>query len=64
MAPSVTIDEAALLLGVCRRTVYYRIKAGRLATRKGAGGGQRVLVDSLQRLARESHRRPVAAYNL
>jgi excisionase family DNA binding protein len=45
---SVTIDQAALLLGVSRRTVYYRIREGRLRTIRTLGGSQRVLVESVQ----------------
>jgi excisionase family DNA binding protein len=44
---SVTIDQAAQLLGVSRRTVYYRIREGRLRTVRTLGGSQRVLVESL-----------------
>jgi excisionase family DNA binding protein len=44
---SVTIDQAAQLLGVSRRTVYYRIREGRLRTIRTLGGSQRVLVESL-----------------
>jgi excisionase family DNA binding protein len=47
---SVTIDQAAQLLGVSRRTVYYRIREGRLRTVRTIGGSQRVLVESLQEL--------------
>ena len=47
---SVTIDQAAQLLGVSRRTVYYRIREGRLRTVRTLGGSQRVLVQSLQEL--------------
>lgn len=47
---SVTIDQAAQLLGVSRRTVYYRIREGRLRTVRTLGGSQRVLVESLQEL--------------
>ncbi|MEW6322124.1 MAG: helix-turn-helix domain-containing protein [Acidobacteriota bacterium] len=47
---SVTIDQAAELLGVSRRTVYYRIREGRLRTIRTLGGSQRVLVDSLDAL--------------
>ena len=39
---SVLILEAARLLGVSRRTVYYRIRAGRLRTIRTRGGSQRV----------------------
>lgn len=45
---SVTIDQAAQLLGVSRRTVYYRIREGRLQTIRTPGGSQRVLVASVQ----------------
>jgi excisionase family DNA binding protein len=44
---SVTIDQAAQLLGLSRRTVYYRIREGRLRTIRTLGGSQRVLVESL-----------------
>jgi excisionase family DNA binding protein len=45
---SVTIDHAAQLLGVSRRTVYYRIREGRLRTIRTLGGSQRVLLQSVQ----------------
>ena len=45
---SVTIDQAAQLIGVSRRTVYYRIREGRLRTIRTLGGSQRVLIDSVQ----------------
>lgn len=45
---SVTIDQAAQLLGVSRRTVYYRIREGRLHTIRTIGGSQRVLLQSVQ----------------
>lgn len=44
---SITIDQAAQLLGVSRRTVYYRIREGRLRTIRTLGGSQRVLVESV-----------------
>ncbi len=44
---SVTIDHAAQMLGVSRRTVYYRIREGRLRTVRTLGGSQRVVVESL-----------------
>jgi len=50
MVRSVFIMDAAALLGVSRRTVYYRIKAGRLVTVRTACGSQRVLVESIQAL--------------
>ena len=45
---SVTIDVAAGLLRVSRRTIYNRIKDGRLRTIRTIGGSQRVLVESLE----------------
>jgi excisionase family DNA binding protein len=47
---SVTIDQAAGLLGVSRRTIYYRIREGRLLTVRTIGGSQRVLMSSLAAL--------------
>jgi len=47
---SVSIDQAARLLNVSRRTIYNRIRDGRLRTVRTLGGSQRVLVDSLQEL--------------
>jgi excisionase family DNA binding protein len=44
---SVTIDQAAQLLGISRRTVYYRIREGRLQTIRTIGGSQRVLLQSV-----------------
>ena len=45
---SVSLDHAAQLLGVSRRTVYNRIRDGRLQTIRTIGGSQRVLLDSVQ----------------
>jgi excisionase family DNA binding protein len=44
---SVSLDHAAQLLGVSRRTIYNRIRDGRLQTIRTLGGSQRVLVDSV-----------------
>jgi excisionase family DNA binding protein len=44
---SVSINEAAAILGVSRRTIYNRIRDGRLQTIRTLGGSQRVLVESL-----------------
>jgi excisionase family DNA binding protein len=44
---SVSIDRAAHLLSVSRRTIYNRIREGRLRTIRTLGGSQRVLVESL-----------------
>jgi excisionase family DNA binding protein len=55
---SVSLDHAAELLGVSRRTIYNRIREGRLLTVRTLGGSQRVLLDSVQRVARPA--RPAA----
>lgn len=47
------IGEAATLLGVSRRTVYYRIHEGKLQTIRTRCGSQRVLVSSIQALLLE-----------
>jgi len=49
---SVLIPEAADVLGVSRRTVYYRIREGRLQTIRTRGGSQRVLWSSIEALLR------------
>jgi len=54
---SVSIDQAAQLLGVSRRTIYNRIRDGRLETIRTLGGSQRVVVDSLQEAARANGER-------
>lgn len=51
---SVSIEQAAQLLAVSRRTVYYRIRDGRLRTIRTLGGSQRVLMDSVEEM-RGSH---------
>ena len=53
MARSVLLDHAAQILGVCRRTIYYRIREGRLVTIRTVGGSQRVLLESIEALLRE-----------
>jgi excisionase family DNA binding protein len=45
---SVSLDHAAQMLGVSRRTIYNRIRDGRLQTIRTPGGSQRVLLDSVQ----------------
>ena len=47
---SVSIEQAAQILGVSRRTVYYRIRDGRLRTIRTLGGSQRVLMDSVDEM--------------
>jgi excisionase family DNA binding protein len=44
---SVSIDQAAVMLKVSRRTVYYRIREGRLQTIRTLGRSQRVLLESI-----------------
>jgi len=44
---SVSLDHAAELLGVSRRTIYNRIREGRLQTIRTLGGSQRVLIESV-----------------
>jgi excisionase family DNA binding protein len=48
---SVTIERAAEILGVSRRTVYYRISEGRLSTIRTRGGSQRVVIESIAQQA-------------
>ncbi len=55
---SLLIDDAAVLLGVSRRTVYYRIRQGRLATVRTLGGSQRVLLGSIEQLMRQQRTLP------
>ena len=47
---SVSLDHAAQLLKVSRRTIYNRIREGRLQTIRTLGGSQRVLLDSVASL--------------
>ena len=44
---SVSLEGAAKLLGVSRRTIYNRIRDGRLQTIRTLGGSQRVLLASV-----------------
>jgi excisionase family DNA binding protein len=53
MGRTLFIDEAAAVLGVSRRTVYYRIRQGRLKTIRTRCGSQRVLLASIQVLLQE-----------
>ena len=57
---SVSIDHAAILLGVSRRTVYNRISDGQLKTVRTLGVSQRVLIDSLQVFVLSGHKPPAA----
>ena len=54
---SVLLEQAAALLGVSRRTVYYRIREGRLRTIRTRCGSQRVLLDSVEELLRDELRK-------
>jgi excisionase family DNA binding protein len=47
---SFLIEDAARLLGVSRRTIYYRIRAGLLQTMRTRCGSQRVLLSSIEAL--------------
>jgi excisionase family DNA binding protein len=58
---SLLIDDAAQLIGVSRRTIYYRIREGRLQTIRTRCGSQRVLVSSIETLLREMRGRAVKA---
>ena len=58
---SVSIDQAARLLNVSRRTIYNRIREGRLRTVRTLGGSQRVLVDSLHELETNASAFPPAS---
>ena len=55
---SLLIDDAAVLLGVSRRTVYYRIREGRLHTVRTLGGSQRVLLGSIEQLLLQERQLP------
>ncbi len=58
---SVSIDQAAQLLNVSRRTIYNRIRDGRLQTIRTLGGSQRVLVESLYELGFRPQAFPTSA---
>lgn len=58
---SVSIDQAAQLLKVSRRTIYNRIRDGRLQTIRTMGGSQRVLVESLYDLGFRPQAFPTSA---
>ncbi len=53
---SVSLDHAAEILGVSRRTIYNRIREGRLQTVRTLGGSQRVLLDSVNEMLTASRR--------
>jgi excisionase family DNA binding protein len=58
MGRSVSIEQAARLLNVSRRTVYNRIRDGKLQTIRTLGGSQRVLMSSLDEIRRPAMRDP------
>jgi excisionase family DNA binding protein len=58
---SVSIDQAAHLLNLSRRTIYNRIRDGRLQTIRTLGGSQRVLVESLYELGFKPQAFPTSA---
>ena len=60
VARSLLVNQAAELLGVSRRTVYNRIREGRLRTIRTRGGSQRVLVESVEALLRDERARAAA----
>jgi excisionase family DNA binding protein len=53
---SVSLDHAAGLLGVSRRTIYNRIREGRLQTIRTLGGSQRVLLESVNEIMAATRR--------
>jgi len=53
---SLLIGQAADLLGVSRRTIYYRIQEGRLRTIRTRCHSQRILVSSIFELLHEMRR--------
>jgi excisionase family DNA binding protein len=55
------IEQAAAIMGVSRRTVYYRIREGRLETIRTRCGSRRVVVRSLETLVLEGIRKNAAA---
>ena len=55
---SLLIDDAAVLLGVSRRTGYYRIREGRLHTVRTLGGSHRVLLGSIEQLLLQERQLP------
>jgi excisionase family DNA binding protein len=54
---SLLIEQAARLMGVSRRTVYYRIREGRLQTITTRGGSRRVVIHTVEALQREGERK-------
>ena len=61
---SLLIEDTARMLGVSRRTIYYRIREGRLRTIRARCGSQRVLLSSIEMLLREKVRSPADSAGL
>ena len=57
MDRTLLLEQAAEVLGVSRRTIYYRIQSGRLQTVRTRCGSQRVRLDSIEQLMREESER-------
>lgn len=55
---SVLIEQAMVVLGVSRRTVYYWIRDGRLRTIRTRCGSQRVLLESIRQMSDHSASSP------
>jgi len=53
---SVLVEQAAQLLGVSRRTVYYLIRDGQLLTFRTRCGSRRVFIESVERLLRDKEK--------
>lgn len=51
---SVSIERAAQILRVSRRTIYYYIRDGRLRTIRTVSGSQRVLLAAIQEMVSPS----------
>ncbi len=60
MPQSFLVEHAAVLLGVSRRTIYNRIREGKLRTVRTMGGSQRVLLESIELLRAEAATGPAA----
>jgi len=58
---SVSIDQAAQLLNVSRRTIYNRIRDGKLKTMRTAAGSRRVLMESLYEMGFRPQAFPTSA---
>jgi excisionase family DNA binding protein len=60
MERTLLIEDAAAVLGLSRRTIYYRIREGKLRTIRTRCGSQRVLVSSIQELLGEMRVAPAS----